>query len=169
MCQIHIRLNLRIGQVCEATARGKLKTEEIKPMVGDNVLVEILENGTAVIEEIQERKIMLKRPRVSNITQVIFVVSSTLPKPNLLILDKELAYSSFIRVKPIIVINKIDLNSEVAEKIYNIYKSAGFDVIKTDSLNGIGIDLLKEKLKNNTSVLARTIWRAENPALQIEY
>ena len=45
-----------------------------------------------------------------------------MPKPNLLILDKELAFAEFSNIKPIIVINKIDLDKEVAETLYNTYK-----------------------------------------------
>ena len=63
----------------------------------------------------------MKRPKVSNISQIIFVISPKMPKPNLLMLDKWLVFAEFSKIKPIIVINKIDLDAKMAEKIYNIY------------------------------------------------
>ena len=47
------------NKIYEATARGKFKQNEITPVVGDNVEIEILdeENRKAVIEEIGERKV----------------------------------------------------------------------------------------------------------------
>ena len=55
----------------EANARGKFKKEEITPVVGDKVEIQILdeENKKAVIEEIQERTTYIKRPKMSSIKQ----------------------------------------------------------------------------------------------------
>ena len=62
------------GKEYEGTPRGKLKLDEIKPVVGDNVICEILEKNKVVLTEILERKNFLKRPKTSNISQVIFVI-----------------------------------------------------------------------------------------------
>lgn len=45
-----------------------------------------------------------------------------MPKPNLLMLDKELIFAEFSKIKPAIVINKIDLNKKEADKIASIYE-----------------------------------------------
>ena len=90
-------------------------------MYGDNV--EFDENQK-VINKILERKSFIKRPKVSNISQIIFVISSKMPKPNLLMLDKWLAYAEFSKIKPIIVINKIDLDKKEKEKIEEMYTKA---------------------------------------------
>ena len=90
-------------------------------MYGDNV--EFDENQK-VINKILERKSFIKRPKVSNISQIIFVISSKMPKSNLLMLDKWLAYAEFSKIKPIIVINKIDLDKKETEKIEEIYTKA---------------------------------------------
>lgn len=36
----------------------------------------------------------------------------SMPKPDLLLLDKQLAFAEFLRIEPIICINKIDLEKE---------------------------------------------------------
>ena len=67
------------------------------------------------------RKSYLKRPKVSNITQAIFVVTPKMPVPNLQVLDKQLCFAEFSNIHPIININKIDLDEEKAEEIFDIY------------------------------------------------
>ena len=94
--------------IYEANARGKFKKEEISPVVGDLVEIEILdeENKKSVIEQILPRTTYIKRPKMSNITQIILVVSSKNPKPDLLLLDKQLAFAEYLGINPIIVPSK---------------------------------------------------------------
>ena len=54
-----------------------------------------------------DRENYIKRPKMANLTQLILVISSKNPVPDLLMLDKQLAFSEFLDVKPIIVINKM--------------------------------------------------------------
>lgn len=49
---------------------------------------------------------------MANLTQLIFVVSSKQPKPDLLLLDKQLAYANYLNVNAIIVLNKTDLDDK---------------------------------------------------------
>lgn len=138
-------------------ARGKLKQSEITLAVGDAVKIDILneEKQEAVINEIIERKTYIKRPKISNISQIILVISARHPKPDTLMLDKQLAYSELMKIKPIIVINKIDLEDE--SKISNlekIYTKIGYTVIKTNAKEKIGLDKIKHILKNNISVFS---------------
>lgn len=141
----------------EATARGKFKKEEITPVVGDEVTFEIIdeENKKAVITEIKERKVYIKRPKLANITQIIFVISSKDPKPDLLMLDKQLAFAEFLNIKSIIVLNKIDLDKEKEfEKIKTIYQNIGYKVIQTNAKDGVGIEELKKEMKNEISAFS---------------
>ena len=138
----------------EAIARGKFKIIDIKPVCGDNVEFEEIEKGKAVINEILDRKVCIKRPRVSNISQIIFVIAPKMPKLNSLMLDKELCYAEFLGLKQVITINKIDLDEKNADRIYNIYKNCGFEVIKMQADVNKGIEELNEKLKGNTSAFA---------------
>ena len=112
------------SKIYEANARGRLKKEEITPVVGDKVEIQILdeENKKAIIEKILPRTTYIKRPKMSNITQLILVVSSKNPKPDLLLLDKQLAFAEYLGIKPIIVLNKTDLDKRKEfEKIKAVY------------------------------------------------
>lgn len=145
------------NKIYEATARGKFKQNEITPVVGDNVEFEILdeENRKAVIEEIGERKVYIKRPKLANITQIIFVVSSKDPKPDLLMLDKQLAFAEFLEINSVIVLNKTDLDKkEEFKEIKQIYEKIGYKVIITDAKNKQGIEELKAEMKNNINAFS---------------
>lgn len=136
-------------------ARGKFKNEEIIPMVGDKVEIQITdeEKNEAVIEKILPRKNEIKRPRISNIDQIVFIISTKNPKPDLLMLDKQLVYVESLRIEPIIVINKIDLE-KTYKQIQELYTKIGYKVIVTSAKQNIGIDELKKQLENKISVFS---------------
>lgn len=144
-------------KIYTATARGKFKKDEISPVVGD--LVELTnineEKLEAVIEKILPRKNYVKRPKVSNITQLVFVLSSKHPKPDLLMLDKQLAFAELLNIKTIIVLNKIDLDDKIEFKsIKKIYESIGYKVIETQANNGNGVKKLIKLMNNNINVFS---------------
>ena len=127
-------------KIYECTSRGIFKTKEEKPVVGDNVWVEV-ENEKGNILEIVDREKYIK----------ILVVSSKNPVPDLLMLDKQLAFAEFLNVKPIIVVNKIDLDEDEANIIEEIYSNIGYTVIKTNAKGNMNIEELKKYLEANIS------------------
>ena len=138
-----------------AYARGKFKNQDIKPLVGDKVEIEVTdeEKNEALIEEIQQRKNEIKRPKIANIDQIVFIISTKNPKPDLLMLDKQLAYAEKIKVEPIIVVNKCDLK-DIYEYIKELYSKVGYKVIVTSAKQNIGIEELKQNLQNKISVFS---------------
>lgn len=143
------------SQEYEAYARGKFKNEEITPLVGDKVEIEITdkEKKIAVIEQILPRKNEIKRPKMANIDQIIFIISTKNPKPDLLMLDKQLAYVEKLKIEPIILINKIDLQ-DTYKVIQELYTKIGYKVIVTSAKQEIGIDEVKQLLKDKISVFS---------------
>lgn len=143
------------NKLYEAQARGKLKKEDFSLAVGDFVKIEITdeENSKAVIEEVLPRKTYIKRPKIANISQLILVISTKNPKPDLLMLDKQLVYSEYLNIKPVIIINKIDLSDEYKE-IEKIYKNIGYKVLTVSAKNQKGIEQIKNILKGNISAFS---------------
>ena len=140
--------------IYECTSRGIFKKSDIKPVVGDNVVIEV-EGDSGNILEVLERFNYIKRPKMANLNQLILVVSSKNPEPDLLMLDKQIAFAEFLNIKPIILINKIDLDTKkVAEEIEQIYTKIGYKVIKTVAKERINIDKLKDVLKNTVSAFS---------------
>ena len=109
--------------VVECKARGIFRNKDVSPLVGDRVLIERTEDGKGVINEILPRKNQLRRPPVSNLDQLIFVVSVCDPYPNTLVLDKLIAIAEYKKIEPVIVLTKTDMQS--GESLYYCYTSAG--------------------------------------------
>lgn len=143
------------NNIYNCLARGNLKKIGINPVVGD--IVEFSKEEK-VIEKIEIRKNYLKRPKIANITQIVFVLSMKHPKPDLLLLDKQLAFAEKLGIRSLIVLNKSDLvKEEEIKEIENIYTSIGYNVIKTCAINDKkedGIGLLRKKLKGEITVFA---------------
>ena len=142
-------------KIYTAYARGKFKNRDIKPLVGDRVEIEVTdeEKNEAIIEEILPRNNEIKRPKIANIDQIVFIISTKNPKPDLLMLDKQLAYAEKIHVEPIIVVNKCDLK-EIYKSIKELYSKVGYKVIVTSAKQNIGINELKQVLRNKISVFS---------------
>lgn len=138
--------------ILQCTSRGIFKDKEIKPIVGDIVKVDIKEEN---IVEVCNRNSYIKRPKIANLTQIILVVSAKKPKPDLLMLDKQLAFAEFLGIKPIIIVNKIDLDSKVANEIEKVYSKIGYKVIKTNAKElSTNLKEIEDILKNHISAFS---------------
>lgn len=140
------------NKIIECTSRGIFKNKDIKPVVGDIVKID---NENNSILEVLNRTSYIKRPKIANVTKLILVVSAKKPSPDLLMLDKQLAFAEFLNIEPVIIINKIDLDSAVAERIEKIYSNIGYKVIQTNAKKlGNNIQEINDILKNNVSVFS---------------
>lgn len=145
------------NKIINCNARGKLKKDDITPVVGDIVELQIIdeEKLLGIIDNIQSRNNYIKRPKMANLSQIIFVVSIKMPKTDLLLLDKQIAYAEYKGIEPIICINKVDLDeNKLADKIEKIYKDIGYTVVRTVANQGIGVDCLINILKNNITAFS---------------
>lgn len=145
------------NEIVECKPMGKMKQDEITPVVGDYVEIEVIENeqNKGRITKVLDRTMYSKRPKLANLTQIILVHSLKSPKPDFLLLDKQLAYAEYLKIKPIICINKIDLkNEKLLVEIHEVYEKIGYKVINTIAKKGDGIDKLKQILKNNITAFS---------------
>ncbi len=134
--------------VYECKARGAFRNKGISPVCGDKVEF-LVENGSAVIEKIHERKSLLIRPPLANLDVLVFVVSTCEPQPNLLLLDKFIAIAEYKKIKPVVVFTKID--KQDFSLYYDIYKKSGIELYSVDNTTGQGSELVKNALKNKFS------------------
>lgn len=114
----------------ECKARGKFRKNKITPLVGDTVEITVNESAENTIDAILERKNFLNRPPVSNIDNLIIVVSTIEPKPNFFVIDKLIATAEFKNIEPYIVISKTDLSSY--KEIYDVYDKSGITIVTLD-------------------------------------
>lgn len=137
--------------VYECKARGVFRNERITPVVGDNVEIDV-QNGKGSITKIYPRRNELIRPGVANVDMLVLVVAAASPEPNKQLIDKMLINAQINGIQPIICINKTDL-SDGAE-IEEIYKNAGFCVIRTCAEKNEGIERLMTVIKDKVSAFA---------------
>ena len=136
------------GKTYVCKARGKFRNMKVTPLVGDNVKFDEKNN---YILDILKRKNSLIRPAVSNIDQLIILVSLKKPDFDAYLLDKLLVLSEFNNIKPVIVLSKIDLlddeELELLRPIINYYKTIGYTVIENKD-----IDKVREVLSGKINV-----------------
>ncbi|WP_032121784.1 ribosome small subunit-dependent GTPase A [Clostridium amazonitimonense] len=139
--------------VVECKARGKFRFNELTPIVGDKVEITV-KNGKGVIEEIKERSSELIRPMVANVSQAFIVFAIKNPDLNLELLNRFILLCEYNNIKSVICINKIDLCSqEQYNQIKNTMNNLGYEVLFINAKEEKGLELLKERLKDNVTVL----------------
>ena len=140
------------GEVFEARARGRIKQDKIRLLIGDNVTLE-KESGTYAITGVLPRKNCLIRPAVANVDQIVVVIAAAEPDPNYKQTDKLLALLEYNGFDVHICINKADLTD--CSEIEAVYKKAGYDVTVISAIDGqADIEPLKNVLKNKISAFA---------------
>lgn len=143
--------------VYECKAKGVFRNKSIKPLVGDNVLIDIidpqLKKGNII--EILERENQLIRPAVANVDQAMIVFAVKKPDPNLNLLDKFLVMMEFQNIETIICFNKTDIgDEEFMDELKTIYNNAGYKVIFASATKEEGIELVKKELQGKSTVFA---------------
>ncbi len=133
--------------ICKA--RGVFRNRQITPICGDNVTVEIDPlSGEGMITDVLERKNEIIRPPLANLDQLVFVISTCEPYPNLLLLDKFLAVSIYKNISPAIVFTKTD--KAPADEYVKIYSDI-FPTFCVDNSTGEGVERVKELLRDKFS------------------
>ena len=141
-----------------AKVRGNQKKKG-NVLVGDIVEVEKVDNDY-MISNVRNRVNSIIRPPVSNIDQMIIVVSVGEPVPDYILLDKQIVLCMAKGIKPIICVNKIDLSEdnskakEDIEYIKRVYSSLGIEIIFMSAKKEFGLKDLVKILKGKTSAFS---------------
>jgi ribosome biogenesis GTPase / thiamine phosphate phosphatase len=168
------------GTIYTCRLRGRLKEEAQSSdiaAIGDKVLISPIENeegieaDNGIIEEVEERHTVISRAVrttgkrgagqaereqviIANPDQALFVFAAASPTPNWKLLDRLLVSGERANIEDLlIVINKIDAADENLETYLQPYRAMGYEIIFTSAKQGIGLDSLREHLKDKISVL----------------
>ena len=115
--------------IYECKAKGAFRQKKMKPLVGDNVSIDIIdeEEKKGNVVEILPRKNALVRPAVANVDQALVIFAGTSPKPNLNLLDRFLLMMEQQNVPTLICFNKEDLASEAEiQELRDAYGTCGY-------------------------------------------
>ena len=141
---------------------------------------------SGVIEAVHPRDSVLSRPDVydgvkpiaANISQIL-IVSSVLPAFNADIIDRYLVAAEQTNIRPVIILNKIDLLTEQTrqqiEQQLAIYREIGYQILFVSNKSQEGIEQLKKQLQDNVSIFVgqsgvgkSTLTNSLMPKLQVE-
>lgn len=114
------------------------KSNMLTPLPGDRVIYKVLDEDDkeGLIEEILERRNSFIRPPVANIDQLAVVMAVDSPAPDLLLVDKLIVTCLSKNIRPLLIINKTDLDDGTkVEKLTDIYKHTGFPIIHLNKFN----------------------------------
>lgn len=143
--------------VYECKAKGVFRNKNIKPLVGDNVDIDVIDENehTGNINNILPRNNELIRPAVANIDQALVVFASLSPEPNFNLLSRFLVMMEYNRIETIICFNKADqVDKEKIDAMVNDFVKSGCKIITTSTKTGEGLDELKEVLSGKTTAFA---------------
>ncbi len=138
-------------------ARGLFRKDGIKPLVGDMVLISVLDEREREgnVEEILPRKNKLFRPEVANIDQAAVVFSVSQPDLSRILLDRFLVSMEVMRVPVLICFTKADLvSADVLAGLISDYEGCGYPVCAVSVREGVGLSALSDLLRGKVTALA---------------
>lgn len=141
----------------ECKAKGVFRKEKIKPLVGDMVEIDVLDETEKKgnIIDILPRKNELIRPAVANIDQVLVVFAVTKPKPHFNLLDRFLIMMESKEIPVILCFNKKDIATEPEiQQLKDIYETCGYQMVFTSAIQEENVRQLKEFLQGKTTAIA---------------
>lgn len=128
--------------------------------VGDRVRYSEAQNGQGVIEEILPRQTRFartgfrgqERTMVCNLDQVMVVFACEEPRPDPWKLDRFLVTAESEGLEAVIVANKADLIAPAEiERLFGEWLAVGYPVMMTSARTGMGIDGLRDGLRDKVS------------------
>jgi len=166
----HYTILTEDNKIVTCTLSGKLRLKDFQNtnpiVVGDYVGYEVNSDNTGVINHLFDRKNYLIRKSVklsnpyqiiaANIDYVYIIFTLIDPIGKLEFLDRILVTCEAYRLQARIILNKIDLYDKIKDSIIEfeeIYKKAGYKVIKTSIYMPETIEYLKELLKDKINLL----------------
>lgn len=143
--------------IYECKAKGAFRKNKEKPLVGDNVEIDVLneEEKLGNISSILPRQNDLIRPAVANVDQALVIFAVDKPKPNFNLLDRFLLMMEQKAIPTVICFNKVDLaGEEELDELKNNYEGTGHEVYFMSAATGQGVETVKKCLEGKTTTVA---------------
>ncbi len=132
--------------------RGILKFQSKEVLVGDDVE---FDKDAGIISSIKERKNLLIRPKISNVDQLIIVMSLKEPEFSFQLIYKFLTYANLNEIHAKVILTKSDLfdDKELLERIKVEFSQCLVDFFIVGKDDEKMLSSIKEMLTNKVSVL----------------
>ncbi len=154
---VHVTAPNGEGCVYECKAKGVFRKDNKKPLVGDDVELDVLseEEKLGNITRLLPRHSELIRPAVANVDQALVIFAIRKPQPNFNLLDRFLIMMEQQKLPTIICFNKLDIDEDgQGEEYKKIYESCGYRTLLVSANEGNGVEELKALLAGKTTTVA---------------
>lgn len=141
-----VELDGGVGRVF-SHARGNLRRDEEKVLIGDRVRLSEVPDGELIIDEILPRRNFLIRPPLANLDLLYAVIAAVRPVPSLETLDKLLAIAEYNGIRAAVIVTKQDCDNTACASYCDIYRRVGLPVFPLSSETGEGIELLRRDVE----------------------
>lgn len=141
----------------ECKAKGIFRKDHVKPLVGDDVIMDVLDESEMLgnISEILPRRSALIRPAVANVDQALIIFAIVKPNPNFNLLDRFLIRMERQNLPTIICFNKQDIASaQEKEALRQSYETCGYHVLFISALENEGLEQVRDLLSGKTTTVA---------------
>ena len=141
------------GSTYVLRAKKKFRRQGMSPLVGDNIdfTPGTISDEHGWIEEIHPRISQCLRPPVANVTLLCLMVSPQ-PAPDWLLVDKLMIFAQKQALKPILIVNKADLDPEgsVFDEAKNMYAGADLEIFTVSARDKTGLDRVRGRFAGET-------------------
>ncbi len=145
------------SHIYQCKAKGIFRKQGIKPLVGDDVDMEILDEEAheGNIIDILPRRSEIIRPNVANVDQAMIIFAIARPDPNFNLLDRFLIMMRQKELPCVIVFNKQDIAGEEEKaEIRRAYEGCGCRVLFVSASEGEGMEDIRAVLTHKTTTVA---------------
>lgn len=160
------------GQFIECKIKGNFRLKGIRSTnpvaVGDRVQIILNQEGTAFINEIEDRKNYIIRRSsnlskqshilAANLDQCMLVVTVNYPETSTIFIDRFLASAEAYRVPVNLVFNKIDAYDEdelrYLDALINLYTHIDYPCFKVSAKNGHGVEAIRKALEGKITLFS---------------
>ncbi len=160
------------GRDIESKIKGNFRLKEIRSTnpiaVGDRVVIDINQEGTAFITQIEDRKNYIIR-RASNLSkqshiiaanldQAMLIVTVNYPVTTTIFIDRFLATAEAYQVPVKLIFNKIDRfhgdDKAYLDALMKLYTTIGYPCSTLCAMDGRGLEELRAELKDKITLLS---------------
>lgn len=160
------------GRTIESKIKGNFRLRGIRSTnpvaVGDHVHIEMNQEGTAFITEIDDRRnYIIRRSQnlskqshiiAANVDQAFLVVTVSHPETSTTFIDRFLASAEAYSVPVVLIFNKHDLldadERRYQEMMVTLYETIGYECRTVCAATGEGVEALRPLLKDKVTLLS---------------
>lgn len=161
------------GELFECRARGRFRLDGLSPLVGDIVDFSPEPNHKGTVVNVHTRKNSFVRPAVANIDCMVVLCCNVNPITDPFLADRVTALCETVGCEVVVCINKADLDP--GDRLYDIYSTTGYKVIRTSAVTGQGLEELMSAMSGrlcaftgNSGAGKSSILNALDPELHIK-